>query len=191
MLPNAPVNNGNTRNPHATILTGADNFIAGNAATVLVAGTNNIVSAGAQRIAVIGGGDNYIGPGLDDITLINSTGVVVTQPGMVYIGNQPYHATVMGDALSIGEAQTPFTLAAANRTLFCDATGGAITVNLPSAVGLTGKIFEIFKTDASANAVTVYTDGSETINGAGSVALTEQYDKLVLVGNGTGWFRLG
>lgn len=191
VLPNNTVNNGNTRNPFATILTGAENFIAGNAATVLVAGRNNIVSAGAQRISVIGGGDNYIEPGLEDVTLINSTGVVVTQPGMVYIGNQPYHATVMGDALSIAETDSPFTLAAANRTLFCDATGGAITVNLPSVVGLNGKIFEIFKTDASANVVTVYTDGSETINGATSVALTAQYDKLVLVGDGTGWYRLG
>ena len=150
----------------------------------------NNVLAGGERIHVIGGGGNLIEAGLQDVTLINSSGITVTEPGVLYLNNQRFYSGAMGDAVSITTDNSPYTLTTATRTLFCDATEGEITVNLPTAEGNNGKIFEIIKTDDSSN--TVFIDGysSETINGATSQTLVSAFDKITIVCNGTAWFKL-
>ena len=69
-----------------------------------------------------------------------------------------------------------------------DATGGAVTINLPTVVGITRRRYLVKKTDASANAVTVDSAGAETIDGATTQTLLTQYDSLEIVTNGTEWF---
>ena len=69
----------------------------------------------------------------------------------------------------------------------CNSSGGAFTVTLPTAVGITGRVYMVKKVDSSANAVTVDADGSETIDGAASYALTAQWDSVTVVSNGTNW----
>lgn len=72
-----------------------------------------------------------------------------------------------------------------------DATGGARTVTLPPALNREGRQILVTKTDASANAVTVAAAGSDTIEGAASVALAAQWDKAWLISNGNnGWERM-
>ncbi len=67
----------------------------------------------------------------------------------------------------------------------CDATGGGFSGTLPSAstAGNGATVF-IKKTDASANIVTVTRDGSDTIDGATSVTLDNQYDIIGLASDG-------
>jgi hypothetical protein len=69
-----------------------------------------------------------------------------------------------------------------------DATAGAVTITLPTAVGITGRRYMVRKSDSSANAVVVDGDGSETINGATTYSLTSQYQPLTIIeSNGAGW----
>jgi hypothetical protein len=68
-----------------------------------------------------------------------------------------------------------------------NATSGAITVTLPKVAECKGKMIVIKKTDASANAVTVDGNGSETIDGATTNALSSQYDSVSLMSDGTQW----
>ncbi len=75
----------------------------------------------------------------------------------------------------------------ADDVIRCDATTAAFIVTLPTAVGITGRRFEIKKIDATANAVTVDGNGAETIDGALTFALTGQYDAITVRSNGTGW----
>jgi hypothetical protein len=75
-------------------------------------------------------------------------------------------------------------------TQLANATGGAITMNLPAAASATGLIFNIKKIDASANAVTVDPSGAETIDGAATLALTAQWQSTKIQSNGTAWFVL-
>jgi hypothetical protein len=72
-----------------------------------------------------------------------------------------------------------------------NATSGAVTVTLPAASSNTGMRVCIKKTDSSANAVTIDGNGSETIDGAATKALTSQYDFSCLVCDGTEWFIVG
>lgn len=76
-----------------------------------------------------------------------------------------------------------------NGTLYLvNATGGAITMNLPAAA-TAGKGFTVLikKTDSAANAVTIARAGSDTIDGQTSFTILSQYDTFILVSDGTNW----
>jgi hypothetical protein len=71
-----------------------------------------------------------------------------------------------------------------------DATGGAFSITLPTAVGITGRLYTIKKIDASVNAVTVATTSSQTIDGATTKALTLQHSAITVQSNGSNWHIL-
>jgi len=69
----------------------------------------------------------------------------------------------------------------------CDATSGNIIANLPAAASCNGMPLAFKKTDASVNTVIVTPNGTEKIDGQGDITLTDQYQWLVIISNGTGW----
>ena len=80
------------------------------------------------------------------------------------------------------------TLAADDHTLLCDATGGAITVALPSAASSAKRILAIKKVDAGINAVTIDPNGAELIDGAASLSLLTQWQAIMIQCDGAAWF---
>lgn len=68
------------------------------------------------------------------------------------------------------------------------AAGAPRTVTLPTSVGENGRRHTILKSDSSANAVTIATTSGQTINGATSFTLFNQYDVVTLVSDGANWF---
>lgn len=86
------------------------------------------------------------------------------------------------------------TLVATDSTVLCNASSGNITVNLPSAASSydsttgTGQVFNIKKTDASVNTVTIDPNSTETIDGALTVATSSQWQSYSIQSNGTSWF---
>jgi len=81
-------------------------------------------------------------------------------------------------------------VALTDTVILCDATTAAFTVTLPTAVGNSGKLFFVKKTDAGGNAVTIDGNGAETIDGAATKALAAQYDSVTIVSDGTNWMIL-
>jgi hypothetical protein len=67
------------------------------------------------------------------------------------------------------------------------ASGGAVTITFYAASGNAGKIITVKKTDSSANAVTLDGNASETLDGATTLALSNQYDSATFVCDGTNW----
>ena len=65
-------------------------------------------------------------------------------------------------------------------------TSGAVTVTLPTAVGISGRM-HIFKLINGSNALTLDPDGSETIDGASTWTTTTLYAKVTIISNGTNW----
>lgn len=66
---------------------------------------------------------------------------------------------------------------------------GVITLTLPSASSVTGKMVYIKRIDANAGALTIVTStGTQTIDGAASKILYYQYEALNVVSNGNNWF---
>jgi len=94
--------------------------------------------------------------------------------------------------IAIGAAittkNTAYTATASDETILANVSAGAFAITLPTAVGATGKTYCIKKIDSSANAVTVNTTSSQTIDGATSRLLTNQYDAIQVQGDGSNWF---
>ena len=80
-----------------------------------------------------------------------------------------------------------YTVTPDDQLLLCDATSGAITLTLPAASTMAGKSVTAMKVDSSGNAVTFDADGSETINGSGTYALSSQYNRAELFCDGSKW----
>ena len=76
-----------------------------------------------------------------------------------------------------------------NRLVTVDATAGPITITLPTITAaspsILGARYDIKKTDASANAITV--SGAETIDGAATATLAAQYDSISISAGATEW----
>lgn len=75
----------------------------------------------------------------------------------------------------------------------CDASDGAIALTLPSAAGNDSRIIIAKKSDSSANAVTVTAAGSDTIDGAATFVLSNQYEFVILINDEDGdiWNVIG
>lgn len=75
-------------------------------------------------------------------------------------------------------------------TVLADATSAAVTLTLPTAESALGRIYHVKKIDASANAVTLDGNGSETIDGAANKSTTTQYAGFTVQSDGTEWWLL-
>lgn len=73
----------------------------------------------------------------------------------------------------------------------CDATAGNITLTLP-ALPSGDQIYQVIKTDASANTVTVAPATGEMFNTVvdGTFTMTAQYDKVGFFGTSLSWFLM-
>lgn len=84
-------------------------------------------------------------------------------------------------------ADSPYTALATDDVILCNATAGAITVALPTAVGITGRAYTIKKTDSSANAVTIDPNAAETVDGSATKAIVSQNAAYTVMSDGTNW----
>jgi len=82
------------------------------------------------------------------------------------------------------EVTVSTTLTGTSATAFCDATAGNIVITLPTVA--LNNYFNVIKTDASVNTVTVSsTDG---IIGSATQVLTSQYDSIELIGSSNEYY---
>ena len=72
--------------------------------------------------------------------------------------------------------------------IIADATGGAITMTLPPAALVSGRIYVFKRINSGANAVIVDPSGAETIDGAATYTLSAQWNSVTIMSNGTAWF---
>lgn len=85
----------------------------------------------------------------------NGIYVTTTKPGIIA------HTDV-----AITNADSPYTALNYDYVIRADATSGNITINLPTAVGIAGKEYHIFRTDilASTNVITLDASSTQTID---------------------------
>ncbi len=73
--------------------------------------------------------------------------------------------------------------------ILADASGGSFTVNLPTAVGIAGRVYTIKKIDGgSSNTITINPNGSETIDGESSVEIKNKNASITVISDGSDWF---
>ena len=74
----------------------------------------------------------------------------------------------------ITSADSPYTILAADKIIFCDTDGGAIEIDLPA--GVDGAYYKCANCGSSGNDLTVDPDGTEQVYGSGAgtaVTLTD------------------
>jgi predicted RecA/RadA family phage recombinase len=110
---------------------------------------------------------------------------------MLMRGAAAVAADVVGVLTYITSVAIDTTLGATHYTVLVDATAGAVVITLPTAAsalaGGIGRVYNVKKTDVSANTVTVDGNASETIDGATTQVLTAQYQSMTIQSNGTTW----
>ena len=121
--------------------------------------------------------------GLSDVDLTSPA----TRQGLFYDGTNFVNQNFPAQFVAPQSKTATFTASLAEHSYVCDASGGAFTANLPTAVGCAGKEFVIKKIDSSANVVTIDPNGSETINGNATTALDNQNESATLYSDGTNW----
>ncbi len=126
--------------------------------TGVVNGFNNLDSSGEKPLHLFGThrGVSY------DHDVSHDGSVVILTPA---------------DTVSLINTDSPYTVTR-EKLVLCDATSGAITVNLPAASS--GVITTVKKTDSSGNAITIDGSGSETIDGTTTKVITTQYASLTM-----------
>lgn len=89
---------------------------------------------------------------------------------------------------AISTKSTNYTIVGTDHTILVNASSGALTMTLPSAIGTMGQSFVIKKIDASVNPVLAATVLSQTIDGAVNVSLASRWKYITVQSDGANWF---
>jgi hypothetical protein len=176
-----------------TITAGADGQvlflrIAADARNVVIRhAIDNIVCAGAANITLDLTSDLAIL--IYDANLVKwiaySVGSSIFGTANTWTGVQVFSAAI-STAYAGVNANT--TLDSTYQTVAVDASGANRTITLPAAATCTGRRYDIKKVDSSANTVTIDGNSAETIDGAATYVISNQYTSVTIISNGSGWY---
>jgi len=163
---------------------GADTF-------VLVADSAEV--SGLKWVALGGGGDALTGNPLSQFAATTSAqlaGVISDETGtgaLVFAQNPVFSGF---STAYLSNSNPTLAITNAHSTVDNDASGGSIVLDLPTAVGIAGRVYNFKKSDASVNTVTIDGNAAETIDGTATKILTNQYQSLTVQSNGANWIIL-
>lgn len=122
----------------------------------------------------------------------DSAGVTILAPNFTAVVFQSASGGGGGGALTfltfnqktLTFADSPYTVLASDGSLWVDASGGAVTVNLPAAAANAGRVVVVKKIDSSANEVTIDPDAAETLDGVATQSIGVQFTGYVMQSDG-------
>lgn len=85
-------------------------------------------------------------------------------------------------------ADSPYTVLDTDQFLRVNASGGAITIQLPTAASFVNRSLYVVAKSVAGGNVTIDGDASETINGATTKVLSAAYSGCRLTSDGSEWF---
>ncbi len=101
-------------------------------------------------------------------------------------------ATKTPGIITAYEAKTgAYTMTKTDSTIAADATAGPVTITLPTAVGVAGRQYTVKRINGGANAVTVATTSSQTIDGVTTYVLGSPQASVEVVSDGANWRVVG
>jgi hypothetical protein len=102
-----------------------------------------------------------------------------------YYATGAWNQVVVDITLEVSAYSSSTVLADTDSVVLVNASVATVNITLPAPAS--GKVYNIKKTDSSANAV-VISPPSGTIDGAASKSLAVQYDALTIVSDGANFF---
>ena len=141
---------------------------------------------GSSTLAVTTGtATTYSNPAISSPTAV--VALDQAQFGVSLIGATTVYVSI---SRAISSVSGNFTIGSTSTVVLADATGASLTVTLPTAVGISGRVLTVKRTNSGANTVTVATTSSQTIDGALTQVLTSQYTSLDFISDGSNWSLL-
>jgi hypothetical protein len=166
-------------------ITSADDAANGRAnVTISTSGLGTMATQNANAVVITGGTINGVSLTLDSI---NNTVIGNTTASTAVFTTM----TTSGAYFTISTKSSAYTLTTTDFTILANASTAAFTLTLPTAVNASGQVYVIKKTDSSANAVTISTTLSQTIDNLSSYSLGYQYQGVVLQSNNSNWSIIG
>ncbi len=162
---------------------------AGTAFIVRCTVNNGVIFDGLQNVQV---GD-YVKTAKVYVPTVDEKEVLVA--GEVYESDPTYgyapiiNRLIRGQSLTLSTVATGTVTAAYDAVQLCNPSGGGFTVNLPTAVGMDGRVIIVQNNNASTNAITVDGNLAETINGALTDTINTAYGKAGYLAQGGGWLK--
>ena len=89
---------------------------------------------------------------------------------------------------TIGWTNNVYLITANNATILVNCAAEALSTLLPSAATVSGQQFKVKKIDSSANAATITTTSSQTIDGNLTYILNTQYKSATVQSDGSNWW---
>lgn len=176
-----------------TVVTGGGFFtpaLVGGTATIPVA-NNQWCVVGEYIIVSAGTPANFLVTGLTGTTSI--TAVYLNLPGDVGTGlMMPGGATVApvgqrgADSLFVTTTAVNLTLSPTIHDVVLVTADGK-TITLPTAVGISGKVYTIKQTASFSSGTTVATTSSQTIDGNTTRTIGAQYSAITVISDGANW----
>lgn len=99
-------------------------------------------------------------------------------------------STVNAYGITIPTTTTTSSITLSNQSaILVDSTGGAVTITLPTAVGVPGRqyIVKDWKGQAATKNILVNTTGGQTIDGAASKNINTNYAAWYFISDGANW----
>lgn len=97
---------------------------------------------------------------------------------------------IYANITEVDATDSPYTVASGDHYIIADASGGAITINLPSASTSAGRKIVVVDTGTSgSNNITIDAAGADVIDGAGTYVINRNYESVTLIcAGGTSWY---
>ena len=93
----------------------------------------------------------------------------------------------LGGAANVATVTVTQTLLTTMEVVLADTTSGGMTLTLPTAVGVSGKVYQIKKVSSDNNVVVVATSASQTIDGSSTTTVNTNGENLKLISDGSNW----
>jgi len=157
--------------------------IAGNITLVLANDLNALENLASTGFAVRTATDTWA-----QRTITGTAGQITVTNGNGVSGNP----TIALDAAALYNTIATISANAtlANDTTLVNTASTTITVTLPTAVGIAGKMYTIKDKvgNASVRNITINTTSSQTIDGLLTYIITNAYESVTIISDGTSWF---
>lgn len=167
-----------------TITTADDSANTRSNVTISTSGLGTMATQNANNVTISGGTIQNVALTLDSL---NSTPIGNSSPSTGVFTTM----STSGLYATIATKTSAYTLTTTDFTVLGNASTGAFTLTLPTAVNASGQIYTLKKVDSSANAVTISTTSSQTIDGLSSYALSYQYQGLQVQSTNSNWVIIG
>jgi len=118
----------------------------------------------------------------------------VNEKGNLGLGTATPNSTLHTNgsfSTAVASVSSNTTLTDAHSLVLVNAGSSDRIISLPTAVGITGRIYTIKKTDNGSKKVTVVGRTSETIDGAASFSLNLQWNFVAIQSDGSNWMIIG